>query len=330
LSESVARVFGEDQVYRIDHYLGKETVQNVLILRFANVLFEPVWNRNFIDHVQITVAESDGVGHRAGYYERSGALRDMVQNHLLQLLCLVAMEPPPRFNAEEIREEKVKVLRSVRPISAKEVSRVAVRGQYSAGRIDGQSVPEYRAEKEVAPDSSTETFFALQAFVDNWRWQDVPFYLRTGKRMARKTSEIAIQFKPVPHLVFDGVPVSSLSPNTLVLRIQPDEGISLRFETKHPGPKLCMSSVDMAFAYQDSFGIAPPEAYERLLLDCMAGDQTLFSRRDWVELSWAYLAPVLEQWSRESSGIPSYPAGSWGPSASDDLISAGGRAWRNG
>ena len=326
LSREIAGVFREDQVYRIDHYLGKETVQNVLILRFANLLFEPVWNRNYVDHVQITVAESDGVGYRAGYYERSGALRDMAQNHMLQLLCLIAMEPPSAFNAEEIREEKTKVMRAVRPI--RDASKVAVRGQYSAGEIEGKAVPGYRQEKGVAPGSRTETFFAFKTFVDNWRWQDVPFYLRTGKRLPRKVSEIDIRFKRVPHLVFDGIPVESLSPNALILRIQPDEGVSLRFETKHPGPKLCMSSVDMDFAYRESFGMAPPEAYERLLLDCMSGDQTLFARRDWVELSWAYLASVQKQWESSDSPLSSYAAGSWGPEEAERLIGSDGRRWR--
>jgi glucose-6-phosphate 1-dehydrogenase len=325
LNAEVLRAFEEDQTYRIDHYLGKETVQSILVLRFANVLFEPVWNRDFIDHVQITAAESLGVGHRAGYYEDAGVMRDMFQNHLLQLLCITAMEPPASFHADRVRDEKVKVLRTLRfPEGGPE--KWAVRGQYGPGDVEGKPAAAYRGEKGVAAGSCTETFAALTLHVNNLRWQGVPFYLRSGKRLARRWSEIAVVFKRVPHLLFEPLRSEDISPNVLALRIQPDEGMSLSFETKHPGPKLCMSSVTMDFNYESSFG-EPPEAYERLLLDCMAGDQTLFTRSDWVDLSWTFLQPLLDLWSK---GEPdAYPSGSWGPPAADGLLAGSGRAWRN-
>jgi glucose-6-phosphate 1-dehydrogenase len=327
LTEEVSEVFHEDQTYRIDHYLGKETVQSILVFRFANVLFEPVWNRNFVDYVQITAAEEIGIGHRAGYYEEAGVLRDMFQNHLLQLLCITAMEPPSSFAADRVRDEKSKVLRSIRPFPSDRLEDWAVRGQYGPGASGGKPVPGYRQEPDVAAGSRTETFAALKFHIDNWRWQGVPFYLRSGKRMARRVTEVAVHFKHVPHLLFEPLKPTDIMPNVLVLRIQPEEGISMCFETKHPGPKLCMSAVTMDFNYETSFG-QPPEAYERLFLDAMSGDQTLFTRSDWVELSWALLTPLLERW--KSAAAPDiYEAGGWGPAASDALLARLGHTWRN-
>ncbi|PIQ83667.1 MAG: glucose-6-phosphate dehydrogenase [Candidatus Omnitrophica bacterium CG11_big_fil_rev_8_21_14_0_20_63_9] len=323
-------VLQEDQVYRIDHYLGKETVQNLLIFRFANAIFEPLWNRRYIDHVQITVAETLGVEHRAGYYDRAGVLRDMFQNHLLQLLCFIAMEPPASFEADRIRDEKVKVMRAVRPIALDRLGEVVVRGQYQAGVVDDARVPGYLEEEGISSTSTTDTFAALKLFVDNWRWQDVPFYLRSGKRLAQHVSEVVIQFKSVPHSMFRGLPANSLSPNKLILRIQPEEGICLSFEAKYPGPKVCMSSVAMDFNYQQVFGIKPPGAYEHLLLECMLGDQTLFARQDWVELSWGLLTPLLEAWQGSASQPPvPYVAGSWGPDEAVTLLARDGRQWHN-
>lgn len=330
LNRKVRKVFKEPQVYRIDHFLGKEAVQNILFFRFANAIFEPIWNRRYIDHVQITAAESLGIERRAGYYEGSGALRDMFQNHLLQLLCVIAMEPPARFEAEPIRDEKCKVLRSVRAIGASEIDRFAVRGQYGAGEIGGRAVPGYRSEPGVAPHSRTETFAALQLFVDNWRWQGVPFYLRSGKRLAKKATEVAIRFKQVPHLLFKPLLSEEIEPNTLVLSVQPSEGISLTFQAKRPGPKLCMCTVTMDFNYHSAFQVPSPDAYERLLLDCMAGDPMLFSREDWIDWSWSILAPILEQWEKgPAPSFPNYGAGSWGPKEADALTEQDGRRWRS-
>jgi glucose-6-phosphate 1-dehydrogenase len=328
LSGILRQTVGEDQIYRIDHYLGKETVQNILVLRFANIFFEPIWNRNFIDHVQITVAEDLGIGHRAGYYDGAGALRDMFQNHLLQLLCVTAMDPPSSFHANRVRDEASKILRATRPLSRNDVDDRLVRGQYGAGVVRGTPAAGYLQESGVAPGSSTETFVAMKVHIDNWRWQGVPFYLRTGKRLSTRRTDVVIRFKHVPHSLFQPLQPTDLSPNTLILRIQPEEGVSLSFETKHPGPKLCMSSVAMDFDYEQSFGL-PPESYERLFLDAMAGDQTLFIRSDWINLSWSYLTPVLDRWAE--GGSPTlYDAGSWGPSASDDLMARDGRSWHNG
>ncbi len=321
--------FSENQIYRIDHYLGKETVQNILMFRFANAIFEPIWNRRYIDNVQITVAESIGVEHRAGYFERAGLLRDMFQNHILQMLALVAMEPPTSFNADRVRDERVKLLRSLRPFPLNNLNQFIVRGQYTSGFINGEAVPGYRQEKNVSPDSNIETFISAKVFIDNWRWQGVPFYIRTGKRLARKISEIAITFKRVPHSMFAPLPPEALSPNVLVFNVQPEEGIALTIQAKQPGAKLCMSPIVMDFRYKDLFGVDIPDAYERLLLDCMVGDQTLFWRSDDVESAWAFVTPVLDKWEAEPECCPLtfYEAGSWGPSKVYDMIKNDNREW---
>ena len=329
LNRVVQNCFSEDQTYRIDHFLGKETAQNILVLRFANAIFEPLWNTRYIDHVQITAAETLGVENRAGYYEGAGALRDMVQNHLLQLLCLVGMEPPTDLGADSIRDEKVKVVRSLRRFKEEEVGSCVVRGQYVVGAINGKPVAAYGEEKGVDPKSQTETFVALRLSVDNWRWSDVPIYVRVGKRLPKSGTEISVHFKKAPQVLFNRESDAN-EQNVLVIRIQPDEGISLRMEAKVPGTSFRIESVKMDFHYGTSFGKASPEAYERLLLDAMAGDATLFARRDEVEQAWAFVDTIRDAWA-EKEGAPklcTYPAGSWGPKEADDLLARDGRSWR--
>jgi glucose-6-phosphate 1-dehydrogenase len=330
LNKVVRSVFHERQVYRIDHYLAKETVQNILMFRFGNVIFEPVWNRRYVDHVQITAAETLGVEHRGPYYEEAGALRDMIQNHLLQLLTLVAMEPPVAFMAEAVRDEKVKVLRAVRPIPHNEVDRFAVRGQYGEGVIDGLPVHAYREEERVSPESNVETYAALKLSIDNWRWEGVPFYLRTGKRLRKQLTEIAIHFKRPPFLLFRkaDLTLDKVLPNQLVLRIQPDEGISLRFQSKVPGEEVGMQPVEMDFSWGSALDELPFSAYETLLVDVMSGDATLFNRDDQVEESWRLVEPVLDAWLEDEREIDQYVAGSWGPESAVVLMAADGRDWR--
>lgn len=327
LNNEIQARFREDQIYRIDHYLGKETVQNILALRFSNGIFEPLWNQNYIDHVQITVAEDIGVGTRGSFYEEAGALRDIVQNHLMQVLCLTAMEPPVNFDADSVREEKVKVLKAVRPIKESEVDSVAVRGQYERGWVWGEEVEGYREEDDVAEDSLTDTFVAMKLYVDNWRWAGVPFYVRAGKRLPKKATEIAIRFKPTPHTPFAHAGDDGTEPNVLVLRIQPEEGVSLKLGAKVPGTKMEIGSVNMDLLYGSAFLEEAPEAYGRLLLDLMLGDPTLFIRADEAEGSWKILAPVMDAWSRKRK-IPFYPAGEWGPDEATKLLSEDGREWR--
>jgi glucose-6-phosphate 1-dehydrogenase len=327
LNRTLGRAFKESQIYRIDHYLGKETVQNILAFRFANSLFEPIWNRRYIDHVQITVGERIGVEHRGGYYDHAGALRDMIQNHLLQVLCLIAMEPPVSLQDEEVRNKKVDVIHAIRPFIRNRIHEFAVRGQYGAGWIEGEHSPAYRDEAGVAKDSYTETYAAIKLFVDNWRWQGVPFYLRTGKRLPAMVSEVSIQFRPVPHMSFSSVAMGDWQPNRLAIRIQPDEGINLRFLAKRPGLKIHLSNVDMRFSYQEAFKTTSPEAYETLLLDIMEGDSTLFMRADQVEAAWALVDPIIESWEEVTPDFPNYPAGTWGPDAAEVLIAQDGRSW---
>jgi len=326
LNSKVLKAFSEQQVYRIDHYLGKETVQNLLVFRFGNGIFEPIWNRNFVDHVQITAAESLGVESRAAFYESAGALRDMIQSHVLQLTSLVAMEAPARFDATSVRNEKIKILQSIRPFNSDSVWKSVVRGQYGAGTVKGAPVPAYRQEPGVRPDSATETFVALKLLVDNWRWSGVPFYLRSGKRLARPMTEIAIRFKKAPHMVFQG---ESVEPNSLVLNIQPDEGISLSFGAKSPGSQMRISPVTMDFRYRQAFSSGSREAYATLINDCIRGDATLFDRADSVEAAWGLVDPILEAWQSASAPpFPNYPSGSDGPRAADDLTVSEGRHWR--
>jgi glucose-6-phosphate 1-dehydrogenase len=329
LNRAIAAVFSERQIYRIDHYLGKETVQNVLAFRFANILFEPVWNRHYVDHVQITVAESLGVEGRGKYYEESGALRDMVQSHILQLLCVVAMEPPAHFDGNSLRDEKVKVLRSVTPpVHPNDIAGRTVRGQYSNGFVAGQPALGYRSEKDVDPVSRTDTYAALKLEIANWRWSGVPFYIRTGKRMARRVTEIAIEFKRVPHMLFKEQTASDMTPNVLTIRIQPDEGITIRFAAKVPGATNHLRPVRMDFQYGSSFGQAGPDAYERLLFDAMIGDPSLFARRDEVETAWGIVQPIIDQWASDLETPAIYDAGSWGPYEADMLLARDGRTWR--
>jgi len=331
LNQQLHSVFKEEQVYRIDHYLGKETVQNILVFRFANGIFEPIWNRRYVDHVQIAVAESVGVERRGSYYEEAGALRDMVQNHMMQLLSLVAMEPPIAFDARSVRDEKVKVLHAARRIRGAEVASYTARGQYGPGWVAGQEVPGYRQEPEVPPHSLTETFVALKLYIDNWRWADVPFYLRTGKRLPKRSTEVAIHFKRAPHLLFRNiVDVPSMEPNILTMRIQPNEGISLKFHAKAPGSPIRIRPVNMDFLYGASFLVDAPSAYETLLLDALRGDSTLFTRSDEVEAAWAIMTDIQEGWNRQrpTPAFPDYEAGTWGPEEADRLMERDGRQWR--
>jgi glucose-6-phosphate 1-dehydrogenase len=329
LNVSIKQTLEERQIFRIDHYLGKETVQNIIIFRFGNGIFEPIWNRRYIDHVQITAAETVGVEARGGYYETAGALRDMVPNHLFQLISLTAMEPPISFGANSVRDEQAKALHAIQIPSPEEVLTTAVRGQYGASLANAEKEPAYRAETGVAPDSTTETFVALKLKIDNWRWADVPFYLRTGKRLAKRTTEIAIQFKRAPFQLFRDTPVEMLQANRLVLQIQPEEGLSMSFGAKVPGPIMHMGTVEMKFNYEDYFGRTPSTGYERLIYDCMIGDATLFQRADMVEAGWSVITPVLDVWKAlPPRTFPNYASGSWGPKDADELMARDGRAWR--
>jgi glucose-6-phosphate 1-dehydrogenase len=329
LNREIKQVLEEPQIYRIDHYLGKETVQNIMIFRFGNGIFEPIWNRRYIDHVQITAGETVGVELRGGYYETAGALRDMVPNHLFQLVSLTAMEPPISFHADAVRDEQAKALHAIQIPTPEEVLTMTVRGQYGAGQIGENHVPAYRSEPQVSPDSTTETFAGLKLRIDNWRWADVPFYLRTGKRLASRATEIAIQFKRAPFQLFRDTPVENLETNRLVLHIQPEEGLSLRFGAKIPGPIMHMGPVEMKFNYEDYFGRTPSTGYERLIYDCMIGDATLFQRADMVEAGWSVITPILDVWrALPPRSFPNYAAGSWGPKEADDLLARDGRHWR--
>ncbi len=331
LNYEISKILTEQQVYRIDHYLGKETVQNIMVFRFGNSIFEPVWNRRYIDHVQITVAETVGVELRGSYYEEAGALRDMIPNHIFQLIALIAMEPPISFDADAVRDEKAKVLRAIQPIEPEDVLTRAVRGQYGEGTVDGEHAVAYRTEPNVAKDSATETFVALKLSIDNWRWADVPFYVRTGKRMPERTTEIVIQYKRAPFLLFRKTSIDQLTPNQLVIQIQPDEGMKLRFGAKIPGPAVRMGAVDMDFRYADYFGTTPNTGYETLLYDCMKGDATLFHRADTVEVGWGMVTPILDVWKAlPARHFPNYASGTWGPHEAAELLRRDGRAWRTG
>jgi glucose-6-phosphate 1-dehydrogenase len=329
LNREVLQVFAEAQVFRIDHYLGKETVQNLLVFRFGNGIFEPIWNRRYIDHVQITAAEQLGVEDRGAYYEEAGVARDMIQNHILQLLCMVAMEAPVAYDADAVRNEKLKVLRALRPILPHEVEQSAARGQYGPGTVAGTGVPGYRTETGVSVQSTTETFAAIKFLVDDWRWADVPFYVRSGKRLPKQVTEISIHFRRAPHLLFGRTPGDRLEANVLALQIQPDEGISLKFVAKRPGQGLRVRPVNMEFRYGSAFGVAAPSAYETLLLECLHGDATLFASGDWVEQAWAHVMPIIDTWAgTEPINFPNYEAGTWGPQEADVLLARDGRVWR--
>jgi glucose-6-phosphate 1-dehydrogenase len=330
LNREIGKVLREDQIYRIDHYLGKDTVQNIMVFRFGNGLFEPTWNRRYVDHVQMTVAETVGVEHRGLYYDKAGALRDMVPNHIAQLLALIGMESPISFDSEAVRDEKAKVLRAIHPLSEEDVLHDAVRGQYSAGSIGGTQVPAYRASPNVSHESSTETYVAMKLGIDNWRWAGVPFYIRTGKCLPQRATEITIQFKHVPLILFRDTPVESLAANQLVLHIQPDEGISLRFEAKVPGFGIVTRPVTMDFRYERAFGVKPLTGYETLLYGCMQGDATLFLRGDFVEMAWGFLQPLLDVWKAlPARNFPNYAAGTWGPKEAQKLLERDGRHWRD-
>jgi glucose-6-phosphate 1-dehydrogenase len=330
LNKQLLNVANECQIYRIDHYLGKETVQNILALRFANGIFEPIWNRRYIDHVQISVAETVGVESRGGYYDGAGALRDMVPNHIMQLISLTAMEPPISFEANAVRDEQAKILHAIQPFTAEDVLSKTIRGQYGDGVMNGQRVPAYRSEDGVPTDSRTETFVAMKLLIDNWRWAGVPFYLRTGKRLPGRNTHVVIQFRRAPFVLFRETQVENLMPNQLVLHIQPEEGISLRFAAKTPGPAMQLGEVDMDFNYEDYFGTSSNTGYERLLHDCMIGDATLFQRADMVEAGWSIVNPVLDVWKAlPPRNFPNYPSGTWGPKDADELLERDGRRWRN-
>jgi len=330
LNQDLKQVLTENQIYRIDHYLGKETVQNVMVFRFSNNIIEPLWNRNYVDHVQITAAETVGVEHRGSFYDSAGALRDMVPNHLFQLLTMTAMEPPISFDADEVRNKQAEVLHAIQPFGPEDVLTNTVRGQYGEGTIDGQRVPDYRSEPDVAPNSNTETFVALKLCIDNWRWAGVPFYLRTGKRLARRDTEIVIQFRRTPFVLFRNTTVRNLETNRLVIHIQPDEGISLSFGAKVPGSVMKLGLVNMDFDYCTYFGAEHSTGYERLLRDCMVGDATLFQRADMVEAGWSVIQPILDVWhALPARGFPNYPAGSWGPPEAAELLERDGRSWRS-
>jgi len=328
LNKEISKVLEEKQIYRIDHYLGKETVQNIMVFRFANGIFEPIWNRRYIDHIQITVSETVGVEQRGGYYDKSGTLRDMVPNHIFQLISLTAMEPPVSFDADVVRDEQAKILKAISPMSDEEVLTRTVRGQYGAGEVKGNKLLNYREEQMVAPDSKTETFVAMKLFIDNWRWADVPFYLRTGKALPKRATQIAIQFKRAPFMLFRKTAVEKLVPNRLVLHLQPDEGISLSFGAKVPGPVVQIGDVNMNFNYTDYFNATPQTGYERLLYDCMLGDATLFQRSDMVEAAWHVVAPILDVWEAlPPRRFPNYAAGTWGPQESDEMLVKDHRHW---
>ena len=328
LNQNILSVLNENQIYRIDHYLGKETVQNLMVFRFGNGLFEPIWNRNHIDHVQITVSETVGVEKRGNYYDKAGALRDMIPNHLFQLLALTAMEAPTCFAADAVRDEKTKLFHAVQAIAPEEVNSYAVRGQYDKGKVGDREAQAYRDEPRVDSDSNTESYVALKLLIDNWRWAGVPFYLRTGKYMPQRTTEIAIQFKQAPFAMFRDTPVECLTPNFLVIQIQPKQRISLQIGAKVPGPKVNIDGVEMSFSYKDSFKAAPATGYETLIYDCLIGDATLFQRADNTEAAWNIVDPILEAWSKEQADFPNYSAGTWGPDAADELLARDGRQWR--